>query len=350
MAMNVIIVARQRWEQLSHLAATLKSKLLPEKHEEEAPEGDTFFHGLLQAVLWLSFAAFLFASLPHVAYFFATFEPQNSDGSISDYWWMVAYILAVSIDVTAFLLSVNVAVKMRRATAGKVWIAKIVPASLVILTHWPFILILVGFSWLVNFEHAKEFHSTMLATAEQVEINLLLWHGKLADLNPIIASAFPVLAVAYTGMSDRIGDERKAAGSAQPVTVVQASTVKQEDIDAALKALAEVHSLREQLAQLQAVKVAEVQAPVNPVQQIPAQSETLAILDEALDEIVTMATEKPERGLVNPLVKQSYEPQITALYKANPAIEPAEVVQITGCSFPTATKWLSRLQPATKGE
>src|SRR5581483_8677245 len=80
----------------------------------------------------------------------------------------------------------------------------------VLITHWPFILLLVGFSWLVNFEHAKEFHSQMLAGAETVTMNLLFWQGTLGDLNPVIASAFPVLAVAYTGMSDQIGDQRKA--------------------------------------------------------------------------------------------------------------------------------------------
>lgn len=49
----------------------------------------------------------------------------------------------------------------------------------------------------------------MLAAAEQVSINLIVWQGKLADLNPVIASSFPLLAVAYTGMADQMGDEQQ---------------------------------------------------------------------------------------------------------------------------------------------
>lgn len=40
---------------------------------------------LLQGVLWAAFGAFLFASLPHVAYFFAAFEPEGNNGSLNDY-------------------------------------------------------------------------------------------------------------------------------------------------------------------------------------------------------------------------------------------------------------------------
>jgi hypothetical protein len=100
-----------------------------------------------------------------------------------------------------------VAIKMRQATSGLQWYQKMVAALGVIVVHWPFILMLVGFSWLVNFEHAKEFHSTMLSAAEQVSLNLIVWQGTLGDLNPVIASSFPLLAVAYTGMADHIGEE-----------------------------------------------------------------------------------------------------------------------------------------------
>jgi hypothetical protein len=206
--------------------------VFPARDEIEEEQGGGFFQALLQVILWLAFAAFLLASLPHVAYFFATFEPQNPDGTISDYWWFVSYALAVAIDVTAFLLSLNVAVKMRRATAGLPWYQKIIPAILVFITHWPFILLLVGFSWLVNFEHAKEFHSSMLADAESVTVNLLFWQGTLGDLNPVIASAFPVLAVAYTGMSDQIGDQRKVAKSQRQAMMAQSVHAAQQSATA----------------------------------------------------------------------------------------------------------------------
>jgi hypothetical protein len=98
-----------------HLAR-LGSWLFPTKPESEQPEESRFLQGVLQVVLWVAFGAFLLASLPHVAYFFASFEPEDSNGNVSDYWWIISFIIAISIDVTSFLLSLSIANKMRRAT------------------------------------------------------------------------------------------------------------------------------------------------------------------------------------------------------------------------------------------
>jgi hypothetical protein len=193
--------------QIREQSLTVWKRIAPVSRPSKASRTASLLQKLLQVVLWAAFGAFLFASLPHVAYFFAAFEPESSNGTLNDYWWFVSYGLAASIDVTAFLLSLNVAIKMRHVTLGLPWYQKVFAAVGVILTHWPFILLLVGFSWLVNFEHAKEFHSSMLSAAEEVSINLIIWQGKLADLNPVIASSFPLLAVAYTGMADQMGEE-----------------------------------------------------------------------------------------------------------------------------------------------
>lgn len=190
--------------------AMLRAMFPEAKVQQKENKISRFFTGLMQFVLWGAFAAFLAASLPHVAYFFAAFEPENNNGQVDGYWWVVSYALAVAIDLTSFLLSLNMAVKIRHATAGLRGVPKIAATFGILVTHWPFILLLVGFSWLVNFEHAKEFHSTMLATAESVQVNLIFWSGTLGDLNPVISSAFPVLAVAYTVMSDHVSDDRQS--------------------------------------------------------------------------------------------------------------------------------------------
>jgi len=39
---------------------------------------------VLKWFFWVAFAAFLSASIPHVAYFFRAFEPQNP---AEDAWW-----------------------------------------------------------------------------------------------------------------------------------------------------------------------------------------------------------------------------------------------------------------------
>lgn len=213
----------------SKVGTTWNAMFPPRSKQEMQQESESgtsrFFSGMLQVTLWLAFGAFLLASLPHVAYFFATFEPENN-GTVSDYWWFVAYALALAIDVTSFLLSLNVAVKMRRATSGLYGLQKCGAALIVFATHWPFILLLVGFSWLVNFEHAKEFQSSMLSLAESTTISIFGWSATLQNINPVIASAFPVLAVAYTGMSDRISSERK---SITPAVAQQAVQTVEED-------------------------------------------------------------------------------------------------------------------------
>ena len=223
----------QRWEQIQTAfarsrtafvrgAKAFANAVFPPKNERAERQESSFFNLVLQIVLWLAFGAFLLASLPHVAYFFASFEPQEwtTNGyQVNDYWWTISYCLAFAIDVTSFLLSLNVAIKMRRATNGMSGIPKLAAAFGVMVTHWPFILLLVGFSWLVNYEHAQQFHSDMLSLAEAKTINLLFWSGSIRDLNPVIASAFPVLAVAYTGMSDRVKSERKSANA-----TIEAST------------------------------------------------------------------------------------------------------------------------------
>ena len=69
----------------------------------------------------------------------------------------------------------------------------------------------------------------MLAAAEQVSITLILWQGKLADLNPVIASSFPLLAVAYTGMADQMGDEQQIPTQDLPAQTNRATTHPAEE-------------------------------------------------------------------------------------------------------------------------
>ena len=100
---------------------------------------------------WIAFAVFLAASIPHVAYFFASFEP--SQGSTGIWWWTVSYAIAISIDVTVYLLSWTAFQRYRRyRTARAVW------------QHWLLIVMCTVFSWVVNWAYAKQFHSiTMLS-------------------------------------------------------------------------------------------------------------------------------------------------------------------------------------------
>src|SRR5438105_115435 len=102
---------------------------------------------VIRGFFWFAFAAFLSASIPHVAYFFRAFEPSASGQE--PYWWVVAYAIAISIDVTIFLLSLTVAqMQRRRAARG------------VILSVWAFVLALVLLSWYINYQYAQQFASS----------------------------------------------------------------------------------------------------------------------------------------------------------------------------------------------
>src|SRR5579872_6268793 len=136
---------------------------------------------------WIAFAVFLAASIPHVAYFFASFEP--SQGPAGVWWWMVSYAIAISIDVTVYLLSWTAFQRYRRyRTARAVW------------QHWLLIVMCTVFSWAVNWAYAKQFHSlTMLSSAESAAP----W---LTGVFPFMASAFPLLGIVYTMMAETISE------------------------------------------------------------------------------------------------------------------------------------------------
>lgn len=140
-----------------------------------------------KAFFWLAFAAFLSASIPHVSYFFRAFEPTNDNQDTL--WWIVSYGIAVSIDVTIYLLSITVS-QMHRQNKP----------ALLLFSVWVFIVGLTALSWYINGLYAQHFHSTtMLSDTTSFTLPLV------GDINPLIASCFQVLVIAYTWIADKIG-------------------------------------------------------------------------------------------------------------------------------------------------
>jgi len=140
---------------------------------------------IMKYFFWIAFAVFLAASIPHVAYFFASFEPSGGPEGV--WWWAVSYAIAISIDVTVYLLSWTAFQRYRKYRTPKaVW------------QHWLLIVMCTIFSWAVNWAYAKQFHSTtMLSSAETVAP----W---LTNVFPFMASAFPLLGIVYTMMAETI--------------------------------------------------------------------------------------------------------------------------------------------------
>src|SRR5437016_5048552 len=175
---------------------------------------------------WIAFAVFLAASIPHVAYFFASFEPSQGPEGI--WWWAVSYAIAISIDVTVYLLSWTAFQRYRKFRTPKaVW------------QHWLLIVMCTVFSWAVNWAYAKQFHSlTMLSSAETAAP----W---LTGVFPFMASAFPLLGIVYTMMAETISEttEEEKQEKSQQMNVL-ADLAKQTHLPVATlrRALANTNS------------------------------------------------------------------------------------------------------------
>lgn len=151
-------------------------------------------HRTLTWFFWFAFGAFLAASIPHVAYFFRAYEPLEP---AKDWlWWTVSFGIAISIDVTIFLLSMTVASLHRQKSSRGL-----------ICSVWIFIIGLALLSWYINYKYAQHFMDTHMISATSIVIPL--WDKKIADINPAIASMFQALAIAYTWIADKIAADEK---------------------------------------------------------------------------------------------------------------------------------------------
>lgn len=139
----------------------------------------------IRLVFLFAFAAFLFASIRHVAVFFHNFEGEKND-------WVNPYMLAVSIDATSLMLTIGIMFFSK----GMPWYAKMIT--------WLFIIGLTGFSWIVNWEYARTFQGFDLKTGHFLQM-----------LNPILASSFAFLNLAYSVVAEFFDTKTKTAGQLQ---------------------------------------------------------------------------------------------------------------------------------------
>jgi hypothetical protein len=133
---------------------------------------DKIFSVVIKVIFIFAFGAFLAASIHHIATFYANFEPASID-------MIGSYALAIALDGTALTL-----------TIGVMFFNKSMPTYAKVII-WFFILALTGYSWVVNWEYAARFQSSNLTTNPTLE-----W------LNPILASSFAFLNLAYAVVSE----------------------------------------------------------------------------------------------------------------------------------------------------
>src|SRR5579884_3004464 len=121
---------------------------------------EQFWRNSIRIVFLFAYGSFLWASIHHVAYFFADFEAFHLEGN-------GAYALAISIDVTSLVLTFAIMFFRRNMPR--------VPLIIV----WIFIVALTAFSWTVNYEYARHFQSPDLTNDPTLQM-----------LNPVLASSF----------------------------------------------------------------------------------------------------------------------------------------------------------------
>lgn len=264
---------------------------------------------------WIAFAVFLAASIPHVAYFFASFEP--SQGPEGVWWWAVSYAIAISIDVTVYLLSWTAFQRYRLYRTPKaVW------------QHWVLIVMCTIFSWGVNWAYAKQFHSlTMLSSAETAAPWLL-------NVFPFMASAFPLLGIVYTMMAETISEtaaEDKTKNSTQLTALAELAKQGNLPLGTLRRALTSGSSRLNPSALLTTtnragtqdeaeapLRVTEAQISQEAEQERPITGQVVAIGQDALQPATTVA-ESTTGALTSEGTPDKLQMTIEAL-KANPDI------------------------------
>src|SRR5258708_37472899 len=150
---------------------------------------------IIRIVFIFAYTAFLAASVRHIAFFFHDFEPGNT-------YWIGSYALAISIDITALVLTIS----MMFFQKGMPWYSKVFV--------WSFILGLTGFSWLVDWEYSVQFQGQGLSRATDIP-----------HLNPILASSFAFLNLARSE-ERRVGEECRSRWAAYQLKKKKIKTSK----------------------------------------------------------------------------------------------------------------------------
>ena len=165
---------------------------------------EAIFRGVIRFVFLFAYGAFLWASIHHVATFFHNFEPGGND-------WAGSYTLAISIDTTALVL-----------TIGVMFFRKSMP-GLALGVVWFFIVALTAFSWLVNWEYAMRYQSSDLTTDPLLKL-----------LNPILASSFAFLNLAYSVVAEFFNTKKQTAEDlAQEADRLEALATEQNRLESA---------------------------------------------------------------------------------------------------------------------
>jgi hypothetical protein len=143
----------------------------------------------------------MWASIHHVATFFANFEQDGNDT-------LGSYLLAGAFDVTALV-----------TTIGVMYFRKSMPVEIQVLL-WFFIAAIAGYSFFINWEYAAHYQSATLILQPTGETSIVIdAHGNvqyvsvmrqntmLLFVNPLLASGFTVFSLIYSIVAEFFGSK-----------------------------------------------------------------------------------------------------------------------------------------------
>ena len=150
-----------------------------------------------RVLFWSAFGIFLLVSIPHIAWVFRQYEPQ--DPGIGGFvWWVLAYGFAIAIDgVIGWLSHIK--------SEGTTWKDQ--------GFIWTFIVVLVLMSWYFNwvFSEAHDPSKQVLDVWSFVLTNHLWFLPSLTvgQLTPVVISALPVFIIAYTFILQKVNTMKR---------------------------------------------------------------------------------------------------------------------------------------------
>jgi hypothetical protein len=187
--------------------------MLQARSEQEGMQG-TLLQGMSKQaqtitkwLFWAAFGIFLAVSIPHIAWVFRQYEPQNASVWVNGFWWVLAFGFAIAIDAMIGWLSYIKSVVGVQTTASR-------GDGLFV---WVFILVLVAMSWYLNwvFSVAHDPSRPDMAHKWWTAIVLSNWESlptvTIGQMTPILLSALPVFIIAYTFILSKVARMKAAA-------------------------------------------------------------------------------------------------------------------------------------------
>jgi len=168
-----------------------------------------------KVLFWGAFGIFLMVSIPHVAWVFRQYEPQDQ-GIAGFVWWVLAYGFAIAIDGVIGWLSHIKSEGTTGADKGFVW---------------GFIVVLVIMSWYFNWVFSMA-HDPSKKTPDVWSFVLTnqMWFVPsitVGQLTPVVISALPVFIIAYTFILGKVNAMKVAAAKSLADLQAEANEAEQ---------------------------------------------------------------------------------------------------------------------------